>query len=162
MIKKKSEMRKGPIEIDLTGPEGNAFVLLGYAKRFADQIWNETLEEREERLKDNAVRKMMGLPGMDGDMMTKKILDEMRESDYENLVNVFDKYFGSFVILYRQDYGVKFKTMAEFTKEMLDWMKDGNAVRVSNDRYLEQTSQWKRIFTKHELIKFFNREFKNQ
>lgn len=52
--------------------------------------------------------------------------------------------------------------MAEFTKEMLDWMKDGNAVRVSNDRYLEQTSQWKRIFTKQELIKFFNREFKNQ
>lgn len=101
MIKKKSEMRKGPIEIDLTGPEGNAFVLMGYAKSFADQIWNETLEEREERLKDNEVRKMMGLPGMDSNMMTKKILDEMRESDYENLVNVFDKYFGSFVILYR-------------------------------------------------------------
>ena len=101
MIKKKSEKRKGPIEIDLTGPEGNAFVLLGYAKRFADQIWKESLEEREERLKDNEVRKMMGLPGMEKDVMTNRILDEMRESDYENLVNVFDKYFGSFVVLYR-------------------------------------------------------------
>jgi len=101
MIKSRSEMRKGPIEIDLLGPDGNAFVLLGMARNFAKQIWEETLEEREDRLKDNAVREMMGLPGMSADHMAKKICDEMRESDYENLINVFDKYFGSFVILYR-------------------------------------------------------------
>ena len=101
MIKKKSEMKRGPIEIDLTGPEGNAFVLMGYAKRFADQIWKETPAEREERMLDNQILDMLDLPEMNKDWMTSKILDEMRESDYENLVNVFDKYFGSFVTLYR-------------------------------------------------------------
>ena len=37
-IKSINDKAKGPIEIDLTGPEGNAFVLLGYAKRFAKQL----------------------------------------------------------------------------------------------------------------------------
>lgn len=101
MIKSKSEMRQGPIEIDLTGPDGNAYVLLGMARNFAKQIWAEDMVEREERLKDNAVRDMMGLPEMSADWMAKKICDEMMESDYENLLRVFDKYFGSFVILYR-------------------------------------------------------------
>lgn len=59
--------------IDLTGPEGNAFVLMGYAKRFAKQL------------------------GLDGD----QIIDEMTASDYENLIEVFDGYFGDFVILER-------------------------------------------------------------
>ncbi len=49
-----------------------------------------------------------------------------------------------------------------FTQEMIDWIEDGNVVKVSNDRYLEQTSQWKRLFTKLELIEYFNKEFKNQ
>ena len=61
------------IVIDLTGPDGNAFVLMGYAKRFAKQL------------------------GLDGD----KITNEMREGDYENLLQVFDNYFGDFVILER-------------------------------------------------------------
>jgi len=30
-----------------------------------------------------------------------KILEEMKSSDYENLITVFDKYFGKYVILYR-------------------------------------------------------------
>ena len=59
--------------IDLTGPEGNAFVLLGYASRFGKQL------------------------GLD----VSKVLDEMRSGDYENLISVFDGYFGSFVILER-------------------------------------------------------------
>ena len=101
MIKKKSEMRRGPIEIDLTGPEGNAFVLMGYAKNFADQIWKETAEERKERMLDNDILDMLDLPGISFKKMSDRILDEMRESDYENLVNVFEKYFGSFVVLYR-------------------------------------------------------------
>ena len=37
MIVPKTE-RYGPIEIDLTGPDGNAFVLMAYAKRFAEQL----------------------------------------------------------------------------------------------------------------------------
>jgi len=72
MIRKKVEKR-GPVIIDLTGPDGNAFVLMGYAKRFANQL------------------------GLDGDV----IIREMKVSDYENLLKVFDRYFGSFVILER-------------------------------------------------------------
>jgi hypothetical protein len=72
MIKKKEDKR-GPIEIDLTGPDGNAYVLLGYAKNFAKQL----------------------------DLDFNKIREEMTSGDYENLLEVFDSYFGSFVIMYR-------------------------------------------------------------
>jgi hypothetical protein len=72
MIKDKKE-KKGKFEIDLTGPDGNSFVLLGYAGTFSKQL------------------------GLD----TKKIQSEMMSGDYENLVNTFDKYFGDFVTLYR-------------------------------------------------------------
>ena len=61
------------IEIDLTGPQGNAFYLLGTAKKLANQL------------------------GLDSD----EILNEMKSSDYENLIQVFDKNFGSFVTLYK-------------------------------------------------------------
>lgn len=71
MIREKTQ--KNEIVIDLTGPEGNAFVLLGYAKNFAKQI------------------------GLDFD----EIQEEMTSGDYENLIEVFDRYFGSFVILER-------------------------------------------------------------
>ena len=37
MIRNKTP-KTGPIVIDLTGPDGNAFVLLGYAKNFAKQL----------------------------------------------------------------------------------------------------------------------------
>jgi hypothetical protein len=59
--------------IDLTGPEGNAFCLMGYAKKFARQL------------------------DLDGD----KIIEEMKSGNYENLVATFDKYFGDYVILER-------------------------------------------------------------
>jgi hypothetical protein len=72
MIRAKEE-KKGPIVIDLTGPDGNAFVLMGYAKRFAKQL------------------------DLDADVIIK----EMKAGDYENLLQVFDNYFGSFVILER-------------------------------------------------------------
>ena len=72
MIRNKKE-KKGPIVIDLTGPDGNAFVLMGYAKRFAKQL------------------------DLDADVIIK----EMKAGDYENLLQVFDNYFGEFVILER-------------------------------------------------------------
>jgi hypothetical protein len=59
--------------IDLTGPEGNAFFLMGRAHRYARDL------------------------GLDGDA----IINEMRSSNYENLVQVFDRYFGDYVILER-------------------------------------------------------------
>jgi hypothetical protein len=72
MIKEKNK-KPGPIEIDLTGPDGNVFVLLGYAKTFSKQL------------------------GIDA----KEIHMKMMSGDYENAVSVFDYYFGDFVILYR-------------------------------------------------------------
>jgi len=71
MIKKKKQNSK--IEIDLTGPDGNAFVLIGKASNLAKQL------------------------GLD----QKAIQAEMMSGDYENLVKVFDNHFGSFVTLYR-------------------------------------------------------------
>ena len=70
MIRNKKE-KKGPIVIELTGPDGNAFVLMGYAKNFARQL------------------------DLDADVIIK----EMKSGDYEHLIKVFDNYFGSFVIL---------------------------------------------------------------
>ena len=72
MIRKKEETA-GPIVIDLTGPDGNAFALMAYAKRFASQL----------------------------KLDSKLIINEMMEGDYENLLEVFDKHFGKFVILER-------------------------------------------------------------
>jgi hypothetical protein len=68
-----SKPKTNGIEIDLTGPQGNAFFLLGTAKNLARQL------------------------GLDG----KKITEEMTGGDYENLIKVFDHYFGSVVTLYR-------------------------------------------------------------
>jgi hypothetical protein len=59
--------------IDLTGPDGNAYVLLGYASRFSKQLGLES----------------------------ETVLSEMKSGDYENLIEVFDRYFGDFVILER-------------------------------------------------------------
>jgi hypothetical protein len=64
------------IVIDLAGPDGNAFALMGTAKRFAKQLCYDK-------------------PEID------KILNDMQSGDYENLLNVFDKEFGDFVILER-------------------------------------------------------------
>ncbi len=71
MIKKKE--KKEFIEIDLTGPEGNAYFLLGTARNLAKQL----------------------------ELDVEKIHTEMTSGDYENLINVFDSYFGEYVILYR-------------------------------------------------------------
>jgi hypothetical protein len=71
MIKSKKESLG--IEIDLTGPDGNAFVLIGMASRLAKQL------------------------GKDGRAIQKEMID----GNYEHLVNTFDKHFGEFVTLYR-------------------------------------------------------------
>ena len=70
MIKDKKETG---IKIDLTGPDGNAFVLIGKAGSLAKQL------------------------GLD----SKVIQSEMMKGDYEHLVNTFDKHFGHLVTLYR-------------------------------------------------------------
>lgn len=59
--------------IDLSGPEGNAFVLMAYAERWSRQLDIE--------------------PGI--------VAKEMQEGDYDHLLEVFEKYFGKFCILVR-------------------------------------------------------------
>tara|TARA_R100000697_G_scaffold7716_1_gene13374 strand:+ start:65 stop:289 length:225 start_codon:yes stop_codon:yes gene_type:complete len=74
MIREKQPQKE--IIIDLTGPDGNAFALMGYARRFARQL---------------------GYSKEDQD----QLLELMTSGDYENLLEVFDDHFGSFVILER-------------------------------------------------------------
>ncbi len=76
MIKSKAEKHSSKIEIDLTGPEGNAFVLLGYARRFCKQLGYDSFK-------------------------TECIIEEMMLTDYEGLVYTFDREFGTFVTLWR-------------------------------------------------------------
>jgi hypothetical protein len=59
--------------IDLSGPQGNAFYLLGTASNLAKQL------------------------GLD----SKAIREEMMAGDYENLIKVFDRYFGEYIDLER-------------------------------------------------------------
>jgi len=68
MIRKKTN---GPLVIDLTGPQGNAYFLLGTA---------------------NNIAKQLGLN-------PNEITNEMKAGNYENLLQVFDRYFGDYVIL---------------------------------------------------------------
>lgn len=73
-IKSIKEMPKsGKLEINLNGPDGNAFVLMGYVRMIAKQL------------------------GVDH----KPIIDEMMEGDYEHLLQVMEKHFGDYIILYR-------------------------------------------------------------
>ena len=74
MIREKQDLKPStPMIIDLTGPDGNAYALMGYAKTFSKQL---------------------GLNSV-------TVIDEMTNGDYEHLLKVFDSYFGSFVILER-------------------------------------------------------------
>jgi len=72
----RAKQHTGPIIIDLTGPDGNAFYLLHRAEAFAKQL-GYTEEEKE------------------------LLISGMMKSDYENLIKVFDDHFGTFVILER-------------------------------------------------------------
>ena len=76
MILDKALKPVGPIQIDLDGPDGNAFALMKTA-----QTLGRKMGHSEEKI--TAIRKVM--------MM----------GDYEGLLNVFEKHFGSSVILWR-------------------------------------------------------------
>ena len=71
MIRNKT--KKGKPEIDIGGPAGNAFAIMGAASKYAKQL------------------------GIDD----KPILDDMKSGDYEHLIEVFDKHFGEYVDLVR-------------------------------------------------------------
>jgi hypothetical protein len=59
-------------QIDLNGPQGNAFVLLGFAQQWAKDLGKDA----------------------------KVIRDEMTSGDYENLVKVFKREFGNVCEVY--------------------------------------------------------------
>uniref|UniRef100_A0A6M3IUP9 Uncharacterized protein n=1 Tax=viral metagenome TaxID=1070528 RepID=A0A6M3IUP9_9ZZZZ len=71
MIKKKSSDEK--IHIDLTGPDGSAYFLLGVAKRLSIQL------------------------GKDWDNINRR----MKSGNYNNLVIVLEEEFGDHIILYK-------------------------------------------------------------
>jgi hypothetical protein len=73
MAIKDKKPRVGKITVDLTSPQGNAYWLIGYAKKLGKQL----------------------------ELDTDKIEKEMTSGDYENLIQVFDSYFGEFVDLER-------------------------------------------------------------
>ena len=60
--------------INLDGPEGNAFTLMAYAKRFAREVGYASDE-------------------------IEIIRNRMMKGDYTNLVKTFDEYFGDCIIL---------------------------------------------------------------
>lgn len=74
MFKEKEEVSQ--IEIDLTGPEGNAFNIMGVATRLGEKLGKSKEDIRS-------------------------IINEMTSGDYEHLLEVFDREFGEFVIMYR-------------------------------------------------------------
>ena len=62
-----------PLVIDLTGPQGNAFYLMGFVQKNARKF------------------------GLDA----STCIEEMKKGNYEHLVKTFDGYFGEYVILER-------------------------------------------------------------
>jgi hypothetical protein len=64
---------KSKIEIDLTGPDGNAFALLALAKDLSNKL----------------------------DLDWNYIYSEMTSGNYENLLQVMDHYFGDLIVMYR-------------------------------------------------------------
>ena len=73
MIIAKENKPTRPIEIDLSGPQGNAFMLIGMASKWSKQL------------------------GLD----SKEIRDDMTSGDYDHLLSVIEKYFGDYIIMYK-------------------------------------------------------------
>lgn len=76
MIRSKNEIADRGIELDLTGPDGNAFRLIGVAKRLGRELGYSD-------------RKVEG------------IVKKMTDGNYESLVQTFEAVFGQHVTLYR-------------------------------------------------------------
>lgn len=75
MIRDK-KIKNGQLIVDLAGPEGNAFVLIGYA-----QEWGKSLGYSKDKIQG--------------------IISEMMSGDYEHLLQVIDREFGDYVIFER-------------------------------------------------------------
>lgn len=78
LIDKKENTRNS---IDLRGPSGNAYVILGMAQNLTKQLKNVDPEKYD----------------------WEKINKEMTSGDYKKLVLTFEEYFGDFVDIYNSD-----------------------------------------------------------
>ena len=67
--------------IDISGPDGNAFALMGHARNYLKQLG----------------RDKAGAGGID------EIIGEMMDGDYENLLDVFERYLGNVITLIGRD-----------------------------------------------------------
>jgi len=72
-MRSRDELETRRPQIDLSGPEGNVFCLMGYAKKWAKRL------------------------GLDGD----EIVKDMQSSNYDHAVEVLEKHFGEYVDFYR-------------------------------------------------------------
>lgn len=76
MIQDQSKRKNGPIVVDLQGPQGNAFYLIGIAQSLAKTFcWSP--EERD------------------------SLTNNMMSGDYEHLLHTLDRAFGEYIILQR-------------------------------------------------------------
>jgi len=91
MILSRDEMPRGPIEIDLSGPQGNVYYLINLARELAKRLKIE--------VPGADVMEQLGITET-RDAGTL-IQEQMMSGDYENALRVFDRYFGEHVILYR-------------------------------------------------------------
>lgn len=72
----RAKKQRTELVIDLTGPDGNAFNLLGLAFSLSRQLgWSK--------------------------LACEGVVAEMKLHDYEHLVQTFDKHFGDYVVLER-------------------------------------------------------------
>lgn len=53
------------------------------------------------------------------------------------------------------------KGFKKYQDDFLCWIEEGNACRVGDNKYREQTTQWKALFTLVELRAFFVSEFRS-
>lgn len=103
MIRDRNDMPARPLELDLTGPDGNVFVLMGYAKKLARWIYDDEHPDIEQHNEISDLLEGLGAEYEEfqkiklGDFITQR----MMESDYEHALNIFETYFGDHVILYR-------------------------------------------------------------
>lgn len=104
--------------IDLRGPEGNAFAILGMAKQLTKQ-----LKEIDSEMYD-----------------WQKIQSEMMTGDYKNLVLTFEKYFGDYVTIYNAD------VLDESLNESFSsWYSENKESETLWDEYADYTSETPKI-----------------
>jgi hypothetical protein len=91
----RDEMPERPIEIDLSGPQGNAFYLIGLARKLFPKIYPDVMEEWRE------FNKTFDFTGAKAKSPVDEMVEDMMSGDYDHLLKVFDDLFGDYVILYK-------------------------------------------------------------